>query len=1120
MRDFEAWHDQGMEFLWEFKESGDPQALAKSLPLLRRSVETGQKDKLGQAGRCVALSHALQLQARVTSSRTVLDEAIQAARTGLDATFRGHPVEWRAYAVLAGAHELAYDMFDDVTALRDAVHPLSMAVIARRQSKGRDQRAERARLLVNLGLVHGKIAARTRDVEAARQAVGVAQEARSLLGRGDPDLPAVEGNLGLHLRVHYELAGTEQDLWAGLAHSRAAVSALQPGSEQYLMAAGDLSVTLQVAAERNGDIRFAQEAVSLGRQAASFLTGRDGETAKYLAPLATALQLLHSFSGELALLDEAVTLGRRILELGPATGIERAEHQTNLANALRLRADFSGASALQREAVGLLSEAAEAYDLDDPRLADVLLNLSNELTGLYIMTGDFPTLYESDEVAGRALALVRSHDPDRARHLLQRSYALLALYRRTGDDSSLEEAIGHAREAVERTPLGHSDLPSRLSALSDALLAKVRADDDEEHLPEAVRVARGAVEHCRAGRPERARLMSDLADALLEAHSRTGNLAPLSEAVDLGRRASEDTPPGRPHHGAVRYRLGQALLALYKRTGDRGLAQEARAVFGSAAGSTAEPTGLRIAAYRGVAEAAHAIGDDQGTLATLEEAVALLPQVSPRRLANTDRSHRLAETAGLAGEAAAAAIRLGRPERALELLEQVRGLLLAEAVDAHDRLAALKRRDPELAARFVALRNQLDAAQTDTDDPVRIRHRQQTADEWQRTVEEIRAIPGLEGFLTPPSAAHLASCAADGHVVVINSSRFRCDALVVTADPRRPVQVIEFPGLTQEAIVDQVVRCVDATSGGDDTVPQLARRMAADAALSHVLGWLWDEITEPVLNRLGLIGAQNSGGGRPRLWWCPVGEVAYLPLHAAGHHEEGPQGKRTIPDRIVSSYTPTLRALIRPRTESPSTNGALVVAMPETPGSHELSAAQEEAVCVSGLVNGARTLVGPKATYTTVLDALPHYPVVHFSCHVRTDWADPNQSLLLLHDHQTRPLTVSAIAALRLDGGELAFLSACGSSLTAPRHADQAVHITAAFQLAGYRQVIGTLWPIVDDDGLAVAEAVYTVITDSGATAPRTGQAAEAVTDAVRSLRHEVGAGKPTRWAAYIHVGK
>ena len=98
----------------------------------------------------------------------------------------------------------------------------------------------------------------------------------------------------------------------------------------------------------------------------------------------------------------------------------------------------------------------------------------------------------------------------------------------------------------------------------------------------------------------------------------------------------------------------------------------------------------------------------QDALAAAEAAVELLPQVTPRSLARADREHQLSEVGPLAGVAAAAAIAAGRPERAVELLEQTRGVLVADTVDARSSdLTRLRETAPELAAAFEELRGTL-----------------------------------------------------------------------------------------------------------------------------------------------------------------------------------------------------------------------------------------------------------------------------------------------------------------------------------------------------------------------------------------------------------------------------
>jgi CHAT domain-containing protein len=102
---------------------------------------------------------------------------------------------------------------------------------------------------------------------------------------------------------------------------------------------------------------------------------------------------------------------------------------------------------------------------------------------------------------------------------------------------------------------------------------------------------------------------------------------------------------------------------------------------------------------------------------------------------------------------------------------------------------------------------------------------------------------------------------------------------------------------------------------------------------------------------------------------------------------------------------------------------------------------------------------------------------------------------------------------LLLDEAELAFLSACATARTGARLPDEAIHLASAFQLAGYRHVISTLWPIADRPAVRVAEVFYAGVRVTGADgAPR------ALRDATRRGRGLV-ASKPSMWAAHIHSG-
>ncbi|WP_369360225.1 CHAT domain-containing protein [Streptomyces sp. cg2] len=74
---------------------------------------------------------------------------------------------------------------------------------------------------------------------------------------------------------------------------------------------------------------------------------------------------------------------------------------------------------------------------------------------------------------------------------------------------------------------------------------------------------------------------------------------------------------------------------------------------------------------------------------------------------------------------------------------------------------------------------------------------------------------------------------------------------------------------------------------------------------------------------------------------------------------------------------------------------------------------------------------------------------------------------------------------------------------------DEAVHIGGAFRLAGFGQVVVTLWPVED---ATAAEAARRFRTSS-----RTGPA-RALHESIRTLRANAPL-LPSRWAEHIHIG-
>jgi CHAT domain-containing protein len=92
---------------------------------------------------------------------------------------------------------------------------------------------------------------------------------------------------------------------------------------------------------------------------------------------------------------------------------------------------------------------------------------------------------------------------------------------------------------------------------------------------------------------------------------------------------------------------------------------------------------------------------------------------------------------------------------------------------------------------------------------------------------------------------------------------------------------------------------------------------------------------------------------------------------------------------------------------------------------------------------------------------------------------------LLLEDWTTDPLTVDDLRDYKLQENPpfLGYLSACSTGAnTADRLADEGIHLVSAFQLAGFRHVVGTLWEVSDKHCVDVARVLYETLRDEGMT--------------------------------------
>ena len=482
------------------------------------------------------------------------------------------------------------------------------------------------------------------------------------------------------------------------------------------------------------------------------------------------------------------------------------------------------------------------------------------------------------------------------------------------------------------------------------------------------------------------------------------------------------------------------------RTGDEADLDRTLDLLLRAAATTVAPAGPQFVAAETAARLAVDTGRWPVACMAYGAAIDLLPAAAWRGADRAGQERPLRATRWLA--AAAAALRLGDPAQALTLLERGRTVLWNQRTETGADLTALRRAAPELPTG--STRRGRCSTPSPTTWPGRVDARIAAGAAWDAAVAELRGRPGLAEALLPAVPLRIDA----GTVVFVLVSRYGRHALLLDGDGPRAVTLTR---LDLDALAD---RLGDYYGALDVVVDPsgLAERRAAERRLADLLAWLGEVVVDPVLD------AVTAG---PRVWWCPTGPLTALPLHAAG----------SALDRVVSSYTPTVAALVRsgavPDDECRHVVGvaaAQVLGWAPLPGVatelDELAAALPAGTGFTRLDDARRddvaaALRGPPAGLTWA----------HLACHAEQDLARPSWAAFLLTDGR---LGLTEVARGLRAPAAGAYLSACHSALGGADLADEALHLAAAMQHAGYRRVIATLWPVGDRPARAAARRVLT----------------------------------------------
>jgi CHAT domain-containing protein/Tfp pilus assembly protein PilF len=1021
---------------------------------------------------------------RLTIERDGGRQTLDVARREWGGTVRPQllPVQMAAFARAgASAPEAAPAAWRELAAVaKDVPATAAWALLRAAQAAGeaKDLPAAESAIAEALGLVPAKLTQamlwdalgivreRARQLDAAKEAH---ERALALRRQGCGDCLAVaksEHALGNALWA----AGKLEEAQAAYERALALRERLAPGSLAHAGVLNNLGVMAYYQGQLDRPADFYARALAIYRELSpgSF----------QLALALNNLGLVHSARGDL---DTADAYYREVLALWRDPTPDRlnllASVRDNLANLAYERGDLDRAEQLHLDALALwrdISPGSLAH-------AECLDNLGVAL----LARGDHERAQAYEE---EALA-IRRQIGNKA--FVGSSLTNLgALARSRGD---LERAEVLYRQALEEETLPPDSLPlaELLGSLGEVALARGRLDAAQDSFGRAL--------------------------ALLERH------APGSLTAALTYRNLAQVALLRGQRGPARERLEQAL-GIEERLAPGSLALAA--------------TLRRLAALeRAEGRLAEAAGLLERSLAALESQVGRLgatQEVEAAFRAGTGAFYR---------EAIEVELARGRPEAAFQLLERSR---------ARGFLELLSRRDldlgagvpPELVRERHRLAGQYDRAQQrlaqysperdDAEVRAVLAELAELRAGYESASRRLRAAsPELAALEAPqPLDAEAARALLEPGVVLLSFSVGETASDLFVLAPGRPLAAYPLAGGVDElrSEVDGFRALVAQTPPGS---PRLATLRAAAARLHARL----------------LASAAPALAGAQRLLILPDGPLHLLPWGAlvtpSGRYliEEVPLStalSATVYGELLRRRSGAPRAAAAPpmvafgdavvpaeriaavaTAADPVLRGAAARGCSLTP----LPAARRELESVAALYGSeARLFLGPDATEGQV-KALPRATaVVHFAAHGCLDERRPLDSALVLTlpgraggEGENGLLQAWEIfEQVRIDA-DLVVLSACETALGKEAGGEGLLGLTRAFQFAGARTVVASLWKVSDE---ATAELMLRLHRGVRAGLPKDVALATAQRElAARPLARGRDFTAPYQWAAFQVYG-
>ena len=678
--------------------------------------------------------------------------------------------------------------------------------------------------------------------------------------------------LGAALWYRFGHLGELSDLEEAISRQQDAVYLSPDGHSNKPSHLSNLGILFRTRFERLGELSDLEEAISRQLDAVDLTPDGHPDKPSRLNNLGNSFLCRFQHLGELSDLEEAISRQQNAVILTPDDHYDKPSRLTNLGSSFRTRFERLGELSDLEEAISRQLDAVELTPDGHPDKPTHLNNLGNSLLSRFRRLGELSDLEEAISRQQSAVNLTPDGHPKKPSCLTNLGNSFVDRFDCLGDLSDLEEAISRQRDALDLIPDGHLHKPIYLNNFGTSFLTRFKCLGELSDIEEAISRLRDAVDLTPDGHPDKPSRLTNLGISFLGRFERLGDLSDLEEAISRQRNTVDLTPDGHPSKPARLNSLGDSFRTRFKRLGELSDLEQAVSVYSHATCDPAGPVADRFRASQSWISCARLLRH-QSLLHACSISVGLLPQLAWIGLSLAHRYRELIQGADVVCKAAASALDSGRPETAVEWLEQGRSIVWGELFQLRSSYDELSSAHPDHARRLRELSTALEHASATREKFLSSRleqvhsaeHRameslQREADRHRRLaigrdklLQDIRKLPGFERFLLHKEFSQLRASAHSGPVVILNAAETRCDALIVLADVDHVIHV-PLPNFTLEQSQDlqtslnsfvRRVRVIPHDGRYGQPIPQ-----EGGGQWKSILSTLWKCVVKPVLDAL------------------------------------------------------------------------------------------------------------------------------------------------------------------------------------------------------------------------------------------------------------------------------